>query len=196
MEEYKAGMQGGAAWNVDLTLKYIKPALNKLGFEIEFLRGDPKERYDMKEWRKWSTFQKRFFPHGSGLLSRMWYATQSDHFGIVQCLPTMSLDSRRVQNKPRLSIPADVVTKTTEANRIATVLELLDEMEVYFLIYICISGTFAFGKFSDIPIEHWGLTYRHNKERLDRLYLLPEYQKKLFLPHRDLEKELRKYLKV
>jgi len=169
---------------------FIRPALNKAGFNIEYLRGsEVYVQHKLSEYQNWSRFVQRFLPKGSGLLTKIYSLDNPDQFIIAQAFYIPTVTPTALADKPRLSIPTDIIRKTTPATRVAYVLGACEAMDIHYLILT--PGMFAFARFTDVPLEGWSLTWRTNPDKLDRMHIKAEYQTKMFSPISMLSTELK-----
>lgn len=77
-----------------------------------------------------------------------------------------------LSNYPRLNIPKKI-RNVPEEKRIEKLLELCSDKNLYFLVILPNphSSYYWLGKYTDIPLEHWKLTYRKTSTIQDRIYL-------------------------
>jgi len=186
----KGGMQSGTTKSIDMIARYIKPLLNDRGFDIEFLRGENVHEFrKLSDYANWSKMVQRFLPKGSGLLTRIFYIEDPSYAFISQnwAMPNYT-NSKVLQDKPRLSIPKDIMDKTTTEQRTSVMWGICKVLEWHFFIYDYLHYKFALAKFTDIPIEGWDLTDRFRPG--DRMHIKPDYQLRLFKSISHLEFEL------
>ncbi len=92
-------------------------------------------------------------------------------------------------SKIYLNLPKELTDSTTEENRISVVLDFLKKNEIY--TYIQLPSFFILVKYWTFPIKAWQLTYRTNKERLNRMYLKSEYINRKLMHNSKLEETLK-----
>ena len=135
--------------------KYLRPILEKLGFEIVAVKETQTKESEVVGNAQW------LFYKGHPAVR-------------IKCQMAVIDYVEQVQGRVRYDMPATIVKSTREEDRIAYTLEKLGGEDMYVLLYVK-TGWFVFFKYADIPSKYWHMSYRHKGKKLNRMYVTPEY---------------------
>ena len=163
-----AGYKGGSDKNLEDIAKYVSPILRKNGFDYCLDKQD-------------NTSNKvRIFAVGK------------EPFIRTQIIVIESLHN--IGSRANSNITNKLVDATTEQNRIEHQLAYLREKKVHLFLFVKRGEYFIFLPYTDIPQEHYVLTYRAKPDRKNRIYIPAEYLPK-FKRISELKNVLNTYLK-
>jgi hypothetical protein len=159
------GLTGGDR-NLYEINKYVRPALNQIGFECSSISG----RKDNVQ-----RIFKLITSNTANFLSQIFY---------VQSV-------RDVPSKSRISIPAKIVNSTSMENRIEETLFYLGMKHIWLFVSVR-TYWYVLIKYSAIPSEGWNLSFRHKPG--DRMNVKSEYLAKMVKPYTKLEEDIENIL--
>jgi len=185
------GMRAGSLKNLGEIYQFVRPWLLQTGYEIESFHDIKftKQLLAQANEENWSPLYKRFLTNRSGNLKIIYPQDVPEKRIIVQVLVIDRPTVECLENRPRFNIPKELLELSTKEDRVEKTWNFLNTINVHFLVWTK-TGWFWMGKFSDIPIEGYGLTYRRDRNKLNRLYTLPEYQIKRFHRRTELQQEV------
>jgi hypothetical protein len=189
------GMYDGMNKHTKETIKFIKPLLNSINFDIVPIRGDRVWiKRNISEYRNWSKMMQRFLPEGSGLLTNIFYIPDPSYSFICQDFVIDEAKSKALKDKPRFNIPTDIWGKTSNDNRIPYMLGIFEALELYYFILTKDLRNYTLSKFSDQPSYNWHLTNRFKSG--DRMSINAKAQVQMFQSVTLLETDLKYKLKI
>lgn len=194
-KEKGVGMKAGSDKNLSDINKYIKFALNNIGFECTAILGEVNVRNHkpLAAYKDWSDGSKKNLVGGGSNRQLIFSSSDTKKTLTAQCIIVDDLHS--VDTRANSNIPADVVDHTTEEERVSVWLESLRAENVYLFLYVKQGSRYVLIKYSDIPAEHYQLTYRAKKTRKNRMWIPAEYLPK-FRNIIHLENDLKTILKI
>jgi len=191
------GMVYGRNKNVNEINEFVKPMLNKLGFDCNPLVGEEAIRkiIPLGHYKIWSAFGKRFEKNGSGNLHKITAFGDDMHGITAQILVLDNASASELGKMAKFDIPANIVDNTSEETIIPTTLDLLAGTQVYMFLYVRPDWFVLIG-YWQIPPEGWKLSYRKRKDRKNRMRIDTNYLRRSYKHVKELEKELNLKLKI
>ena len=105
--------------------------------------------------------------------------------------------SKSLADYPRLAIPKQLKHDSNE-DKIKKLNELCSKYQLYFLVVVQRANgddMYWLEKYETIPLQFWKLTYRKDKDNLDRVHFT-QYDKFNFLKLKELQKKLNSIFKI
>ena len=156
-----SGLVGGNK-NLYEIKKYVRPALNKIGFECISIAG--------REDNVQKIF-KLVTDNTATFLSQIFY---------VQSV-------KEVPVKSRISIPPKIVNNTPMNERVQETLFYLGMKHIYLFVSVR-THWYILVKYADIPADGWNLSFRHKPG--DRMSIKSEYLTKMVEPYDKLKSHI------
>ena len=164
-----AGYKGGSDKNKKDIKRYVEPELAKLGYHIALDKLD-------------NTSNKM----------RLYRKDNPNKFLLTQIIVVETLHT--IDSRANSNISTFVVETTTEENRIEAQLKYLKDKKVFLLLFVKRGKWFILTPYTDVPKEHYVLTYRAKPDRKNRIYIPAEHLPS-FNQISTLKETIQKYLK-
>jgi hypothetical protein len=148
--------------------KYVKPELNKLGFECISISG----RKDNVQ-----RIFKSVRSNTANFLSQIFYVRNVDEVPV----------------KSRISIPPKIVRSTTIKDRIEVTLFYLGMTHIWLFVSVR-NDWYVLIKYADIPPEGWYLSWRKDPKVYDRMNIRSDYLVKMVKPYFELTEDIENIL--
>ena len=189
------GMNYGRNKNLNEINEYVKPLLNKNGFECTPIVGEEEARknFPIGQYEIWSSLGKRLERGGSGNLHKIFSITSPSHSITAQIFVLDNASATELGKMAKFDHPASIVNETTEENRIPYTLELLKGTGVYMFLYVR-PDYFVLIGYWEVPIKGWKLSYRGNKFRKNRMRINTNYMLGTYVHIKELKDVLTKKL--